>query len=222
MPTQEVIDETAAAIREDAAEQARRESTYSPDIVPPHIGAVFTDGTAQYRIAQANPDGGWVATKTIVDEKGKRKEEVVSVTDEEYYNAMQAQIDAREAAAQQQPEYALNDEVTLRDGNGNAVRGNITADANEDGQYEVETESPINGRRVNLFTREELDRLRADRPDDGQPPAGGAGAAIEEQAQDGGYSVNEDAVSNVSIDGFIQTNGSYNREYFEEHPEKND
>ena len=61
----------------------------------------------------------------------------------------------------QQPTYSLNEEITLTDENGNAVRGSITADANEDGQYEVYTEAPINGRKVNLFTAEELDRLRA-------------------------------------------------------------
>ena len=104
MPTQEIIDETAQAIREDAAEQAQRESTYSPDIVPVQVGATFTDGEAQYKIAQQNPDnphGGWLATRTTVDEKGKPKEEVVEITDEQYYNAMQAQIDAEESAARQ-------------------------------------------------------------------------------------------------------------------------
>lgn len=105
MPTQEVIDETAQAIREDAAAQAQRESTYSPDIVPPSIGTTFTDGAAQYKIAQQNPDnpnGGWLATRTTVDEKGKPKEEVIEITDEQYYNAMQAQIDAEESAARQE------------------------------------------------------------------------------------------------------------------------
>ena len=104
MPVQEVIDETAQAIREDAAEQAQRESTYSPDIVPPAIGITFTDGTAQYTIVQQNPDnpnGGWLATRPTVDKNGKQKEEVVEITDEQYYNAMQTQIDAQEATGQQ-------------------------------------------------------------------------------------------------------------------------
>ena len=57
------------------------------------------------------------------------------------------------------PQYALNDLVSLRDENGNAVRGNITTDANADGRYEVYTEAPINGKRVNLFTRDELDSM---------------------------------------------------------------
>ena len=96
MPTQEVIDETAQAIREDAAEQARRESTYSPDIVPPSIGTTFADGASQYQIVQQNPEGGWLATRTTVDDKGKTVQEVVPVTEQEYYDLMQAQIDSQE------------------------------------------------------------------------------------------------------------------------------
>ena len=57
------------------------------------------------------------------------------------------------------PQYALNDIVSLIDENGVTVRGNITADVNADGKYEVFTEAPINGKRVNLFTRDELDNM---------------------------------------------------------------
>lgn len=56
-------------------------------------------------------------------------------------------------------QYALNDIVSLTDENGVTVRGNITADADADGKYEVFTEAPINGKRVNLFTRDELDNM---------------------------------------------------------------
>ena len=116
MPTQEVIDETAQAIREDAAEQARRESTYSPDIVPPSIGTTFADGASQYQIVQQNPEGGWLATLTTVDDKGKTVQEIVPVTEQEYYDLMQEQIDAQEAGAgkEQQPAapatYSINQE----------------------------------------------------------------------------------------------------------------
>ena len=137
MPMQEVIDETAQAIREDAAAQAQRESTYSPDIVPPSIGATFTDGAAQYKIAQQNPDnsnGGWLATRTTVDEKGKPKEEVVEITDEQYYNAMQAQIDAQE---QQTASQQATDGVST--GNGRRLDGTGTQQPLTPQQQEVET-----------------------------------------------------------------------------------
>ena len=59
----------------------------------------------------------------------------------------------------ERPQYALNDIVSLTDENGVTVRGNITADVDADGKYEVFTEAPINGKRVNLFTRDELDNM---------------------------------------------------------------
>nr|UWI09465.1 MAG: ddrB-like ParB superfamily domain protein [Bacteriophage sp.] len=59
----------------------------------------------------------------------------------------------------ERPQYALDDIVSLTDENGVTVRGNITADADADGKYEVFTEAPINGKRVNLFTRDELDNM---------------------------------------------------------------
>lgn len=57
------------------------------------------------------------------------------------------------------PQYTLNDIISLIDENGVIVRGNITAEADPDGRYEVFTEAPINGKRVNLFTRDELDNM---------------------------------------------------------------
>ena len=57
------------------------------------------------------------------------------------------------------PQYTLNDIISLIDENGVIVRGNITAEADADGRYEVFTEAPINGKRVNLFTRDELDNM---------------------------------------------------------------
>ena len=55
--------------------------------------------------------------------------------------------------------YSINDEVTLSDENGNTVRGSITAPENEDGKFEIYTEQPINGKKVNLFSTEELDAM---------------------------------------------------------------
>ena len=55
--------------------------------------------------------------------------------------------------------YNINDEVTLSNENGNTVRGSITAPQNEDGKFEVYTEQPINGKKVNLFSAEELDSM---------------------------------------------------------------
>lgn len=64
-----------------------------------------------------------------------------------------------EEVVQDTPQYTLNDIVSLTDENGVIVRGNITAEADADGRYEVFTEAPINGKRVNLFSRDELDNM---------------------------------------------------------------
>ena len=82
--------------------------------------------------------------------------------------AQQEQEKAVEQAQEQQAEeqeqapqtvYGLNDEVTLQDENGQPVRGSITAEENEDGLVEVYTEKPINGKKVNLFPKDELDGM---------------------------------------------------------------
>ena len=65
------------------------------------------------------------------------------------------------------PQYAMNDLVTLRDENGIGIRGNITADVDADGLYEIYTEDALNGKRVNMFTREELDSMLIEH--NGQP-----------------------------------------------------
>ena len=124
------------------------------EIVPNENGLVDNgDGTVN-----VSSDGG----QTVVP---MRKEDIQAMVDATN-RARVAQVEQQREAmqqpqAQEQPAYSLNDELALLDENGNEVRGSITADANEDGQYEVYTESPINGRKVNLFTADELNRLNA-------------------------------------------------------------
>lgn len=133
-----------------------------------------------------------------------------------------------ERLEQAQPEYSLNTEVTLRDEAGNAVRGSITADMNEDGQYEVYTESPINGRKVNLFTADELNALNYEQPEqaDGNnggqniPEKGNIGQENIPQGNVAGYSVNEEAVNGITLDDFMKTDSSYVESYYAEHPER--
>lgn len=57
------------------------------------------------------------------------------------------------------PQYAKDNLLTIRGENGNIIRGNVVSNANEDEQYEVYTEIPINGKKVNLFSRDELDGM---------------------------------------------------------------
>lgn len=114
-----------------------------------------TDGTNVFPVAkeaiQQSVDAFNIAR--IAEFEQQRTEENLALQQEE-----------REAGRSQ---YAMNDLVTLRDENGIGIRGNITADVDADGLYEVYTEDALNGKRVNMFTREELDSMLIEH--NGQP-----------------------------------------------------
>lgn len=114
-----------------------------------------TDGTNVFPVAkeaiQQSVDAFNIAR--IAKFEQQRTEENLALQQEE-----------REAGRSQ---YAMNDLVTLRDENGIGIRGNITADVDADGLYEVYTEDALNGKRVNMFTREELDSMLIEH--NGQP-----------------------------------------------------
>ena len=65
----------------------------------------------------------------------------------------QTEQQAQESERAYQPE----DEVSLRNADGTVVRGSIVSGPNEDGQYEVYTEEPFNGKKVSYLTKEDID-----------------------------------------------------------------
>ena len=186
-------------------------------IVPNADGLVDNgDGTVN-----VSSDGG----QTVVP---MRKEDIQAMVDATN-RARVAQIEQQREAMQQpqvqeQPTYSLNDEVTLLDENGNEVRGSITADVNEDGQYEVYTENPINGRKVNLFTTEELDRLQANPAENSRQNGGisteNGGNPAENSRHENVAIVNQEAVNNATVDDLMKTDRGYVEGYYNEHPEK--
>ncbi len=110
------------------------------------------------------------------------------------------------------------------DENGNEVRGRITADVNEDGQYEVYTENPINGRKVNLFTAEELNRLNASSAENSLQNRGNLtendGNSAENSHQENIATVNQDAINNATVDDLLKADSAYNESFYREHPER--
>lgn len=186
-------------------------------IVPNADGLVDNgDGTVN-----VSSDGG----QTVVP---MRKEDIQAMVDATN-RARVAQIEQQREAMQQpqvqeQPTYSLNDEVTLLDENGNEVRGSITADVNEDGRYEVYTENPINGRKVNLFTAEELDRLQANPAENSRQNGGisteNGGNPAENSRHENVAIVNQEAVNNATVDDLMKTNRGYVEGYYNEHSEK--
>jgi len=67
-------------------------------------------------------------------------------------------LDQERADAGKLP-YQLNDQIVVRTPDGGETIGYIQAEEDEDGRIEVWTDSPINGRRVQLFSRDELDGM---------------------------------------------------------------
>lgn len=109
MPTQEVMSSVADMRRAQAKEQAENESKYSPDIKPPFINEMFSDGTNTYQIVRQEPDGSWLAN--VLNESGTPIQ-TIPMTDDEYYRIRQSQIDAEE----QRTEGAVSGNKLLSDG----------------------------------------------------------------------------------------------------------
>lgn len=91
------------------------------------------------------------------------KEQIQAMNDEENLWRLDQSLKQGEDVENTTPHsaqsYNLNDEITLINEDGKPVRGSITTDQNEDGKFEVYTEEPINGKRVNLLSAEELDAM---------------------------------------------------------------
>ena len=178
LSTDESID---PATEKEAAQQALREhyaqeqSDHIDGVLAFNVGDTYdlADGFGQQYSAQIVADNGdgtvqvaWNGDPNNISTA--RKDELQSmrdihnrarINDYEQQRAAQRQEQQAEAAEPQRRTYNLNDEITLRDEEGNPVRGSITAEENEDGEIEVYTEQPINGKQVQLLRRDELDNM---------------------------------------------------------------
>ena len=178
LSTDESID---PATEKEAAQQALREqyaqeqSDNIDGVLAFNVGDTYdlTDEHGQQWSAQIVADNGdgtvqvaWNGDPNSISTA--RKDELQSmrdihnrarINDYEQQRAAQRQEQQAEAAEPQRRTYNLNDEITLRDEEGNPVRGSITAEENEDGEIEVYTEQPINGKQVQLLRRDELDNM---------------------------------------------------------------
>ena len=78
----------------------------------------------------------------------------------EFDKQRQERRQSEQQTEQVQRVYQFNDLITIKDENGNPVRGQISAPYNEeDGKYEIYTESPVNGFKSHYLTQEELDAV---------------------------------------------------------------
>ena len=61
--------------------------------------------------------------------------------------------------ANESPSFTLNDVLLLRDEDGNIVSGGISDDVDADGKYEVYTDAPIYGKRINKLSADEINNI---------------------------------------------------------------
>ena len=115
------------------------------------------DGTVQVAW-NGNVNNPQTVSKDFVQELSTNAA-MARLAQNEQERAMQEELDKEDEFQQKRPTYNLNDEVTLRGENGEPVRGSITTEENEDGQIEVYTETPINGKKIHMFTRQQIDDM---------------------------------------------------------------
>lgn len=168
MPVQEVTGAVGEMIRDEAQIQAEREAMFSPEIPEPAIGTSFMDGEGrQIQIVQQNPDGGWIGVSTVLDGKGQPQTDkngqpvmrTFPVTEEEYYTAMQAQIDAQEATDNREMESIMSEEM-LENANTPSTEYNIMSEGTRANNIEKEVEEQ------KTETRREDDSSKTDIPMD--------------------------------------------------------
>lgn len=127
-------------------------------------GAVDDAGNAMNGYVGVRVDGGEAVamstdeiTKMVGNADVQRREAELSgevseeVSEEGHTSDVDHAVDADDV-----PTYAQNEVLTLLDEHGNPVRAEIMATANEDGLYEVQTDEPIDGKRVSMMSAEEI------------------------------------------------------------------
>lgn len=104
MPAEQVKAVSEEMIREEAAQQAEMEAKYAPEVIDAQMqqGVPFNTPTSQIIPVSPLPEGnGWVVEEYALDTNNKvAKTPIVrELTNDEYRDMLQAQIDAQEAAA---------------------------------------------------------------------------------------------------------------------------
>ena len=121
---------------------------------------VTADGSGE-NITVALGDGSQVSVQRSELQRAKDEEALADYNKRHNITTKEEKEKGEEESAKQEtsPAYKLNDKIVLRDENGKPVRGSVTAEDNGDGQIEVYTDTPINGRKVGLYTRNQLDGM---------------------------------------------------------------
>lgn len=105
-PAEEVKALNEEMIREESAAQAELESKYAPEVLSAQMqqGVPFNTPTSQIVPVSPMPEGnGWIVEEYAMDENGNpsKNVNVRELTNDEYRDMLQAQLDAEQAAAEQ-------------------------------------------------------------------------------------------------------------------------
>lgn len=116
MPAEEVKAINEEMIREEAAQQAEQEAKYAPEVLNAQMqqGVPFDTPNAQIIPVAPMPEGnGWIVEEYALDTNNKvAKTPIVrELTNDEYRDMLQAQLNAEEAAQKQLEEQATASEV---------------------------------------------------------------------------------------------------------------
>ena len=190
----------AAQAKEEAAQQIRQsyaeeQSDHIDGVLPFLQGDTYSvlgeDGTAHSVQVigdavdeQQQPVSGSVMVSVDGGAAVAMPKEQVQAMSEAFDMQQVAQQDEAQVHPQPTKQYELNEELTLRGENGEPIQATITAVPYDEGKYEVATDQPIAGKRVNIFTAEELAQMdmnhdhvqgemEARNEEDGQVQAGG-------------------------------------------------
>lgn len=113
-------------------------------------------GRVRYENGKFVPDENGQIIEYVVDDEARHDHQ--SVLDDKvvgYVDDNATSSDTEESA----PPYALNDEISLQADDGSIVAGKVIAEEDEDGRIQLMTEKPVNGKQVNMFTRDELNGI---------------------------------------------------------------
>ena len=165
----------AAQAKEEAAQQIRQsyaeeQSNNIDGVLPFQQGDTYSvlseDGTAHsvQVIGDAvderqQPVSGSVMVSVDGGAAVAMPKEQVQAMSEAFDMQKVAQQDEEQVHPQPTKQYELNEELTLRGENGEPIQATITAVPYGEGKYEVATDQPIAGKRVNIFTAEELAQM---------------------------------------------------------------
>lgn len=98
------------------------------------------------------------------------KDAIQSMVDATNYNKVAQESEGGIQQGQQEISYEAGDEIKVTDDNGNVVTASIMQSRDPEGRYLIQTETPINGQKVNKFSASEIEAIKYTEPAEQNAP----------------------------------------------------